>query len=122
LLVSGISVNKKISFLIFIMLMALLIAGCSTDNSSGKDQSDASKPQPQVRVVVNPTATASPSAPPVENTPSAAEPSATVTAPEQVLTTVPEPTADEDAIANQIESLMDDMDKKLNSADYTFGK
>jgi uncharacterized lipoprotein len=114
--------NKKTSFLIFIMLMALLTAGCSTDNTSGNDQSDSSKPQPQVRIVVNPTATAGPSTPAVENTPSASDPTATVTAPEQVLTSEPEPTADEDAIANQIESLMDDMDKKLNSADYTFGK
>ena len=111
----------KTKFWVFIALIALLTAGCSTDNTSGNEQGDTSKPQPQVRVVVNPTATAS--LPVVaENTPAAPEPSATVTTPDQVLTSEPEPTADEDAIANQIESLMDDMDKKLNSADYTFGK
>jgi uncharacterized lipoprotein len=122
--VSGISVNNKTGFLVFITIIALLMAGCSSDNNntSGSDQGDASKPQPQVRVVVNPTATAGLPAVAAENTVSAPDSTTTVTAPEQVLTSEPEPTADEDAISNEIESLMDDLDKKLNSEDYTFGK
>ena len=114
--------NKKTKFWVFIALIALLSAGCSgNNNNSGQDQGDAPKPLPQVRIVVNPSATTSPTAQ-VENTLSAPEATATVIAYDQALTIDPEPTADLDAIANQIEALMDDMDKKLNSENYTFSK
>jgi len=114
-------VNRKTMFWVFIALIALLSASCSDNNNSGQGQGDATKPLPQVRVVVNPSATASPSAQ-VENTPSAPEATETVIASDQALTIDPQPTADEDAISNEIEALMDDMDKKLNSEDYTFSK
>ena len=44
--------KRKTTVGFFLALVALLIAGCSTDNSiSGNGQAEAVKPPPQMRVV-----------------------------------------------------------------------
>jgi hypothetical protein len=106
-------VNKKSMLWVFVALAALLSAGCSTDNTSGQGQGDAAKPLPQVRVEALPSATASLPPPTAVVTPSL-EPSATSA---QVYF---DPPPDSDAIANQIDALMDEIDRKLKSENFIF--
>lgn len=89
-------------------MIALLCAGCSTDNTSGQD-GETAKPPPQIRVEAMPTATA------------------TLVPPTEVVTVTPEPTVaqvyiapeppDEDAIANDIDAIIADMNRNLKSQD-----
>ena len=103
--------NKPKKFWVFVAIIALLSAGCSTENTSGQGQSDALKPQPQVRVEALPSLTASPPQPTTEAVPSL-EPTATSA---QVYF---DPTPDTEAIANQIEALMDEIDRKLKNENF----
>jgi len=102
-------VNRKAMTWIFLALIALMCAGCSTDNTTSGGSQDTVKPPPQVRVEAMPTATVVFSAP-TEAAAATLEPTA---APAQVY--YPAPTPDEDAIMNQIDSTISDMNQKLNS-------
>lgn len=103
--------KRKTTLWFFLALVVLVCVGCSTDNSiSGNGQAEAVKPPPQMRVVALPSATA------------------TLALPEQALAPTLEPTAtsaqiytwatpDEDAIVSQIDAMMAEIDRKLNSQD-----
>jgi hypothetical protein len=108
--VSLIPMKRKTKFWILVAIVAVLCTACSTDNSSGQGQGDATKPPPQVRVETLPTATALPL------------PTETVIVP------TPEPTAaqaffwsppDSNALEDQINAMMDEMDRKLKSQNTT---
>jgi hypothetical protein len=104
-------VNPQKTTWLILPLIALLCAGCSTDNStSSKGQTDAIKPPPQVRVMALPSATAT-LVPPEETVTPTIEPSAT---PAEAYTF---PTPDEDAIVGQIDAMIEDINRKLNSQD-----
>jgi len=108
-------VNKKTWFWALVALIALAVTGCSTNINSGQASGD--KPQPQVRVEAMPSAT--PTLPGmVDNVAPTPEPSASPTAAWMYY----DPTPDEDVIANQIQSMMDDIDKRLNSTKFIFNK
>ncbi len=99
---------KKISFLILLMLIALLCVGCSGDDTSV--QGVVLKP-PSVRVEALPTATAAPQSAIVELTET---PSPQPTDP---LVIYYDPTPDSDAIANEIDSIIADINRKLQNQD-----
>ena len=102
--------KRNLKFWILIVAVALLCAACSTDNSSGQgQQGDTTKPPPQVRVEALPSATALPPLLTDIVTPTI-EPTAA-----QVYVAPPPP--DEDALANQISAMMDEIDRKLKSQD-----
>lgn len=102
----------KIKFITGVLLafVALLISSCSKNDNSGPLDLDPAKPQPQVRVMAIPSATAEPTIPGVESSPTP-EPIATAGS---VLYLI-DPTPDVDAIADQIEGMLDDIDRRLNN-------
>jgi hypothetical protein len=100
-------VNNTIKFLVIVSLVALLSTGCSSNNNGN---GDSLKPQPQVRVGARPSSTPEPTVQ-VDNLALTAAPSPSA-APAQLYY---DPTPDEDAIANQIQSMMDEIDRKLKS-------
>ena len=104
--------NRKNSLYFFLAATILMCAGCSTGNTSGGKQTEAVKPAPQVRVEAMPSATATLPLPVDETVPATIEPTATLS---QVYIL---PTPDEDAIVNQIDGMMDDIDKKLRNQDF----
>lgn len=94
---------------VLLAIVALLISSCSKKDTSGPLDQDPAKPQPQVRVMAIPSVTAVPTIPGVEISPT----------PESIATpgTVQyliDPTPDVDAIADQIEGMLDDIDRRLN--------
>jgi hypothetical protein len=89
--------------------VVVLCTACSTDNSSGQEQGAATKPPPQVRVETLPSATA---LPPL-STETVVVPTLEPT-PAQVFVW---PTPDEDAIGDEIDSLINEIDNKLRSQD-----
>jgi hypothetical protein len=95
----------------FSVLIALVCVGCSTDNTTSDSQTEAVKPPPQVRVVTLPSAT--PSVSSTEESPAAPTIEPTV-APAEVYFW---PTPDEDAIVNEIDAMIDEINQKLNSQD-----
>ena len=95
------------------MLLALITAGCSGEKNTGQGQAEVTKPQPQVRVQAMPSATATLPLP-VEVAAPSPEPSATFVPGEVYI----EPTPDEDAIVNQIDTMMDEIDRKLKNEDF----
>ena len=102
--------KKKLFLVLLAAVFSLVLIGCSTDNSNGK--TDPNMPQPKVRVELKPTATPSPT--------QIIEPTAT---PEAVTSPTPEwfyydPTPDSDSLASQIESMMDEIDRKLKSENF----
>jgi hypothetical protein len=105
-------VKNKTAFWILWILIALACAGCSTDNTVGGNQTEAVKPPPQVRVEAMPSATLAPT---TEAPASTLEPTLEPTV-AQVQAGV-WPTPDEDAIVNQIDAMMDQIDQKLRSQD-----
>ncbi|MEI7847855.1 MAG: hypothetical protein WCK35_18790 [Chloroflexota bacterium] len=103
--------KKQFIFSIMVFLVFIFTVGCSKDNTTG--QMDPSKPQPQVRIEIKP----SPSTVVIAtalNPETTSEAIVTVT-PAQLLY---DPTPDSDAIANQIESMMDEIDRKLKSENF----
>ena len=102
--------KNKLIFWVLVILTILVISGCSNDNTTG--QIDSSKPQPQVRIQTKPSATIL--VPTEISTPPASEISATSTAAPIYY----DPTPDSDSIANQIESMMDEIDRKLKSENF----
>lgn len=102
--------NPKMKFWMFFALIALLCAGCNTEKTSGQGQGDVTKPPPQVRVEAMPSATA------------------TLPLPTEVVTSTPEavataevyvlPTPDVEAMANQIEANMDELERELNNQKF----
>ncbi|HEY3311047.1 MAG TPA: hypothetical protein VGK00_05340 [Anaerolineales bacterium] len=105
--------KKIISFLLFAIITGLLLAACTTENT--KHNEEPSMPQPQVRVGALPTVTAAPPNPMEMAAPSPAASSTATPALYYI-----EPTPDEDAIANQIQALMDEIDRKLQSEKFIF--
>jgi hypothetical protein len=103
--------KRKVKFWILVLFAAMLCTACSTDNSSGQGQEDATKPPPQVRVGTLPTATALPPLPTETVLVPTLEPTAA-----QVFIW---PTPDEAALEAQINSMMDEMDRKLKSQNTT---
>ena len=99
--------ERKAKFWILVIIVAVLCAACSTDNSSGQGQEDATKPPPQVRVEILPSLTPPPPLPTETVTVPTLEPTAA-----QVFFW---PTPDADALANQIDSIMSEMEQKLKS-------
>ena len=107
--------TKKIRFWALAVFIVLVCAGCSTNNNSGQGNGD--KPQPQVRVEAMPSAT--PTLPGMmDNSAPTPEPSVSPTAAWMYY----DPTPDEDAMASQIQNMMNDIDRKLNSANFNFNK
>ena len=105
--------NKKIRFWALVALIVLISTGCSTKNNSGQGSGDSSKPQPQVRVEALPSAT--PTLPALaDNSAPTPEPSVSPT-PGWIYY---DPTPDEDALASQIQSMMDDIDRKLRNSNF----
>ena len=103
--------NTKMKFWALVVMFALISAGCSTNNNSG--QGSDNKPKPQVRVEAMPSAT--PTLPGLaDNSAPTPEPSASPTAAWMYY----DPTPDEDALASQIQSMMDDIDRKLKSENF----
>ena len=100
--------DRKAKLWILVIVVALLCSACSTDNNSGKGQGDETKPPPKVRVEALPTGTA---LPPLPTEAATVAPTLEPTAAQVYI----EPTVDEDALANQIEAMMDDIDQKLKS-------
>lgn len=105
-------VNKKYIAWIFILLLAVTLTACSGDGNT--DTTDAAKPQPQVRVELKPTYTPNPEATIAPTEELAAE--ATVATNQGVYV---DPTPDSDAIANQIDAMMSDIDRILKSQNFT---
>lgn len=104
--------SRKAVLWILLALIGLICTGCSTDNSnSGSSQTESVKPPPQVRVEILPSATSASLPLPEETITPTLEPTA---APAEIYVW---PTPDEDAIINQIESMMDQIDQKLNRQD-----
>ena len=99
--------ERKLKFLILVTVVAVLCSACSTDNSSGQGQGEATKPPPQVRVGILPSATAPPPLP----TKAGAVPTLESTAAQVFIW----PTPDEDALADQIDAMMNEIDNKLKS-------
>lgn len=95
----------------FVILIALVCVGCSTDDITSDNQTEAVKPPPQVRVVVLPSVTPSVSI-------TADAPATPVIEPTATLAEVYIwPTPDEDTIVNEIDAMIDDINQKLNSQD-----
>lgn len=108
--------NKKSIVAVLLILVSLASAGCAGKTSSQGEKSGASNlPQPQVRVEALPSATPAPT---LKVEAVVLPPTASATAP--VLQYYIEPTPDEDAIANQIQSLIDEIDQKLQSQNFIF--
>jgi hypothetical protein len=101
--------ERKAKFWILVIVVAALCTACSTDNSSG--QEDATKPPPQVRVGILPSLTPPPSPIPTETV---IAPTLEPTA--QVFFWTP-PSSDD--LANQIDSLMNEIDQGLKSQNTT---
>ncbi|HEY3312132.1 MAG TPA: hypothetical protein VGK00_10880 [Anaerolineales bacterium] len=99
--------------MVFITLLALITVGCTTGKNTG--QGEVTKPQPQVRVQALPSATATLPLP-VEA--AAPPPVASATVAPAAGQVYIEPTPDEDALVNQIDSMMDDIDRKLRNEDF----
>ena len=89
----------------------MLCAGCSTDNITSGSQTQVAKPPPQVRVVAAPSATATIAI--TEEAVVAPTSEATATSAQVYVW----PTPDEDAILNQIDTMIEDINQKLNSQD-----
>jgi predicted small secreted protein len=87
-----------------VVLTAVLLAGCS----GGSGQGDTLKPPPNIRVAELPSATATLEVPAMEipATPSLVPTAAVV---------YYDPTPDSDALANQIDSAINDIEQKLRS-------
>lgn len=108
-------VMKKFLFLALMIFGLLTAAGCSAGNTEqGEKRTAANMPLPQVRVVPMPTATPAPTGTPTQ------APPASATAPQ--LQYYIEPTPDEDAIASEIQGLMDEIDRKLQSMNFSWGQ
>ena len=100
-------------FRVFMAIITLMIAsGCSTENNSVQDQENPAKPQPQVRIMLLPSETAAPT----QTNQNTSTPEASPTA--AIVQAYIEPTPDVDAIANQIEALMDEIDRKLRNENF----
>ena len=106
--------NKKILPGVCISLALLFGAGCSTQNNDGSGRTANNIPLPHVRIEAMPGVTVIPGQT-VE--PAAPSPEATATAPVYYEFYV-EPTPDEDAIAAEIQSLIDDITRKLQSENF----
>ena len=107
--------NKKISLWALVILIVVVCAGCSSNNNSGNGSND--KPLPQVRVGALPSATAT--LPGIgDNSAPTPEPSVSPTAAWMYY----DPTPDVDTIANDIQNTMNDIDHKLNNANFNFSK
>ena len=96
-----------------VVLISMVCAACSTKNTNGQGNGDDIKPKPQVRVGALPSDT--PSAP-VQVDVAAPTPEASPSATAAQL--YYDPTPDEDAIVNQVQSLIDDIDRGLKSANF----
>ncbi len=94
---------------ILLAFVALLLGSCSKNDTSSPLDQDPAKPKPKVRVMAIPSATAEPTIPGVELSPTP-EPSATPGTVQYLI----DPTPDVDAIADQIEGMLDDIDRRLN--------
>lgn len=104
-------INQKTIIWILVAAIMLFGSACSKDNNSGQGQVDPTKPPPQVRVEALPTLT------PVPVLPT----ETVVAAPTVEAAAGPVfawPTPNEDEIANQIESIMDEMDNKLKNQNF----
>jgi hypothetical protein len=102
-------VNKKICSTLLLTLAVLVFAGCSGGNTSG--QGEALKPLPNVRVEALPSST--PAAPQPATAEVTGTPGASPTAPVLYY----DPTPDSDAIANQIQAIIDDINRRLQIQD-----
>lgn len=103
--------NPKIKFWIFLTVTALFCVGCNTEKTSGQGQGDATKPAPQVRVEVLPSATATLPLP-------TDEVAATPTPETAAAGNYALPTTDVDALADQIEANMEEMERELNNQKF----
>jgi len=108
LITAGNIVKKYASLFALLLVTAVLLSACSSEGTSG--QAVNPKPPPNVRVQALPSATASPEPPQPEIAPTSS-PQPT----EQVY--YYDPTPDPAALESEIEAVMDDIDKKLNSQD-----
>jgi hypothetical protein len=99
---------QKTKFWILVAVVVVLCTACSTDNSSGEGLGDVTKPPPQVRVEALPTGTAPPPLPPTEVV---IVPTLEPTAAQVFF----DPTPDVDTLADQIDSMMNEIDQKLKS-------
>ena len=102
-------IKQLLKWALLVLLLTMLM-GCSTDNSTvGKN---TTKPQPQVRIETKPSPT-----------PISATTVVTEVTSEPIQTNTPgpiyfDPTPDSDAIANQIEALMDEIESKLKNENF----
>ena len=92
--------------------MAAFTTGCSSNNSDNQGSVDPSKPKPQVRVEAMPSATLILT--PVLTPTLMAEPTSVAT-PVQVFY---DPTPDVDQLADQIDAMMTDIERKLNGEKF----
>lgn len=102
--------KRALKFWILVAITILISTACSTkDSSAGQGQEDATNPPPQVRVEVIPSPTAPAEIPTeaVTGTPESA-------APVQVYIAPP---VDEFAISDEVEAMMNDLDRGLKNLD-----
>jgi len=104
--------NKFIKFLVLMMTLAAFTIGCSSNNSGNQGSDDPSKPKPQVRVEVMPSATLT-LAPVVTSTIEPA-PSPAATAAQVFY----DPPPDVDQLAEQIDQMMTEIENKLGGEKY----
>jgi PBP1b-binding outer membrane lipoprotein LpoB len=103
--------QKRIRLYILFTFAALVFVGCSGGSNSG--QAEALKPPPNVRVEALSSST--PAAPQM-----IAEPSVTPTVtPTAQVVYFYDPTPDSDALANQIQAIIDDINRRLQGQDTT---
>ena len=91
----------------------MILTSCSKNDNSNKNQNEVPKPLPQVRIVVMPTAT--------DSIPLPTEISTPTPAPENTATPMViyyDPTPDVEFLANQIEGMMDEIERKLRSENF----
>ncbi|MCX6080237.1 MAG: hypothetical protein NTW32_11945 [Chloroflexi bacterium] len=103
--------NKNIKVWVCVLIIVLFSTGCSTGDVSGQGQVDTTRPQPQVRVETLPSKT--PEA--VLEVTNTSEPDLTATPAALYY----DPTPDVDLLANQIESMIDEIDRKLKGENFS---
>jgi ABC-type phosphate/phosphonate transport system substrate-binding protein len=97
--------GQKVKFWFLVIVIVVFCAACSTDDISDQEQGDATKPPPQVRVGLLPTST------PLPPTETAIAPTPSPTAAQVFFW----PTPNAEDLANQIDSLMSEIERKLKS-------
>jgi len=102
-------VKQKYFVISLLISCILVITGCSTGNSGNADKN---MPQPQVRVQLKPTSTPEPT----KQIEAAA--TAEVTSAPTAAYLLYDPTPDPEALANDIQAMMDQIDSQLKAENF----